>query len=71
MELSSGEVIPELDSGKGYKYIGILEANDIMHIETKYKIGKEYYSETVDIIKLNIGNTIWAIHSWAKRLSKI
>ena len=35
MELPSGEVIPELESGKGYKYLVILEANDIMHTEMK------------------------------------
>ena len=29
MELSSGEVIPELESDKGYKHLGILEGNDI------------------------------------------
>ena len=35
MELPSGEVIPELESDKGYKYLVILEANDIMHAEMK------------------------------------
>ena len=35
MELSSGEVIPELESDKGYKYLGILEANNIMFTEMK------------------------------------
>ena len=29
MEISSGEVIPELESDKGCKYLGVLEANDI------------------------------------------
>ena len=43
MKLSSGKVIPELESDKGYKYLGILEANDIMHTEMKDKIRKEYY----------------------------
>ena len=43
MELLSGEVIPELDSDKCYKYLGILEANDAMHTEIKDKIQKEYY----------------------------
>ena len=31
LELSSGEIIPELESDKGYKYLGILEANDIIY----------------------------------------
>ena len=42
MELSSREVVPELDSDKGYKYLGIFEANDIMHTEMKDKVQKEY-----------------------------
>ena len=37
MELSSGEVIPELESGKGYKYLGILGADDIMHTKMHTK----------------------------------
>ena len=41
MELSSGEVTPELESDKGYKYLGILEANDIMHTGLKDKTQKE------------------------------
>ena len=45
MELSSGEVMPELESDKGYKYLGILEANDIMRTEMKDKI------QTADIIE--------------------
>ena len=31
IELSSGEVIPEVESDNGYKCLGILEANDIMN----------------------------------------
>ena len=40
MEIPSGE---ELEPDKGYKYLGILEAEDIMHNEMKDKIKKEYY----------------------------
>ena len=43
MELSPGEVIPELESDKGYRYLSTLEADDIMHTEMKDKIQKEYY----------------------------
>ena len=43
IELSSGEVMAELESDKGYKYLGILEADDIMHTKMKDKIKKEYY----------------------------
>ena len=44
MELSPREATAELESGKGHnKYLGILEANDIIHIEMKDKIQKKYY----------------------------
>ena len=38
IEISSGEVIPELESDKGYKYLDILEADNIMHTKIKDKI---------------------------------
>ena len=38
MDLSSGKVIPELESDKGNKYLGILKANDIILTEIKDKI---------------------------------
>ena len=70
MELSTGEGIPELESGKGYKYLGILEADDIMHTEMKDKIKKEYYRRARQLAssKLNGGNTIRAINSRAVSL---
>ena len=70
MELSSGELIPELESEKGYKYLGILEADDIMHTEMKDKIKKEYYRRARQLTssKLNGGNTIRAINSRAVSL---
>ena len=70
MEISSREVIPELESDKGYKYLRILEANDIMHTEMKDKIQKEYYRRVMQLTssKLNGGNTIRAIKSQAVSL---
>ena len=64
MELSSGGVIPVLESGKGYKYLGILEADDIMHTEMKDKIKKEYYRRVRQLTssKLNGGNTARAMN---------
>ena len=72
MELSSGEVIPELEPVKGYKCLGILEANDIMHTEMKHKIQKECYRRVrhLKASKLNGGNTIKAINSRAVSLVK-
>ena len=70
MELSTGEGIPELESDRGYKYLGILEADDIMHTEMKDKIKKEYYRRARQLTssKLNGGNTIRAINSRAVSL---
>ena len=70
MELSSGEVIPELESDKGYKYIDIFEANDIMHIEMKNKNQKEYYRRVRQLTssKLIGGNTVRTINSRAVSL---
>ena len=70
MELSSGEVIPELLSDKGYKYLGILEADDLMHTKMKDKIKEEYYSRVKQLTSLNLngGNTIRAINSRAVSL---
>ena len=64
MELSSGEVIPELKSEKGYKHFSILEANGIMHTEIKDKIKKEYYRRVTQLasLKINGGNKIRTIN---------
>ena len=70
MELSSGEVIPELEPDKGYKYLCILEANDIMLTEIKDRIQKEYYRRVRKLAssKLDDGNTIRTINSRAVSL---
>ena len=67
MELSSREVIPELESDKGYKYFGIFEADDTNHTEMKGKIQKEYYRRVRQLtsLKMNGGNTVQAINSRA------
>ena len=66
----SGEVIPELESDKGYKYIDILEANEIMHTGMEDEIQNEYYSRVRQLTssKLNGGNTIMVIYSRAVSL---
>ena len=72
IQLSSGGVIPELESDKGYKYYGILEANNTIHTEMKDKIQKEYYRRVRQLTssKLNGGNTITTINSWVVSLVK-
>ena len=70
MERSSGEVIPELESDKGYKYLGILETIDIIRTEMKDKIQREYYERVRQpkSSKLNGGNTIRPINFWSVSL---
>ena len=70
MELSSGEEMPELESDKGYKYLSILETNNIMHTEMKDEIQKEYHRRVRQLIlsKLNDRNTIGAINTRAVSL---
>ena len=50
-----------------YKYLGILEADNIKHQEMKITIRKEYFSRVKAILKskLNGGNTVKAINTWA------
>ena len=69
-ELSSGKLIPELESDIDYKYIGILEVNDIMHTEMKDEIQKKYFWRVRQLtsLKLNGGNTIRSINSRAVSL---
>ena len=56
-----------IDEGGGYKYLGILEADGIKHGEMKETVSKEYIRRIRKILgsKLNGGNIITAINSWA------
>ena len=70
LEILDGQCIDEVDGETGYKYLGILEANDIKHEQMKDKITKEYVKRVKKIAssKLNSGNTIDAINSRAVSL---
>ena len=65
LEILDGQCIDEVDGEKGYKYLGILEANDIKHEQMKDRITKEYVKRVKKIAysTLNGGNTIEAINS--------
>ena len=54
----------------GYKYLGVLEADNVMHDEMKRKITKEYMRRVRKVAKskLNGGNMIRAINTWAVAL---
>jgi hypothetical protein len=61
-----GEEIKDIET-TGYKYLGILEYDNVLHKEMKEKIKKEYLTRVRLILKshLNGGNTIQAINTWA------
>ena len=64
--LNDEEVIGDV-SVEGYQYLGIIERGDIAHEEMKQKTRKEYIDRVRKVItsKLNGGNVIKAINTWA------
>ena len=73
IELPNGKKIRSLDDQEGYKYLGILQFDDIKHKEVKEKLKKEYVRRVRKILKshLNGGNVIQAInasHDWSVKI---
>ena len=66
IQLPDGNNIKDIDE-TGCKYLGIIESEEIKHQEMKEKIKKEYIKRLKIILKskLNSGNTVKAINSWA------
>ena len=56
-----------LNLEESYKYLGILQADDIKHVQVKKKVASEYTKRVRKVLKskLNGGNSIRAINSWA------
>ena len=67
IDMPNGEIMKSIDEGGGYKYLGILEADGIKHGEMKETVSKEHVRRIRKILasKLNGGNIITAINSWA------
>ena len=51
------------EDGDGYKYLGVLEADDINHMEMKGTVRKESFRQIRKIPMLNGSNIIQAINS--------
>ena len=70
VKMPDNEEIKEIDKDRGYKYLGVLEADKIKDKEMKEKIQKEYFRRVRRILKskLNSGNTILATNSRAVSL---
>jgi hypothetical protein len=56
-----------LNLEESYKYLGILQADDIKHAQVKKKAASEYTKRVRKVLKSNLngGNFIRAINSWA------
>ena len=67
VEMPNNQVIKSLGEGEGYKYLGMLEADGVKHMEMKENVTKEYYRRVRKILKskLNGGNVINAINTRA------
>ena len=51
----------------GYKYLGILEYNEVLYAEMKIRLQNEYYRRLKRILKskLNGKNVIMEVNTWA------
>ena len=67
MEQPNHERIRTLEENETYKYLGILEADTIEHVQMKDTIRKEYLRRTRKLFetKLSSRNLIKGINSWA------
>ena len=70
VSLPGGGEIQQLEEEDNYKYLGILEADNIKHNHMKTKIKDEYLRRLKLVLKskLNSGNMIKAINTWAVSL---
>ena len=67
IQLPNQDTIKSLDENESYKYLGILEADNIKQAEMKGKVKKEYLRRTRKLLetKLNSRNLIKGINTWA------
>ena len=68
--MPDGRVMKELIEGADYKYLGILQADQIRCTEMKEKVKAEYLRRARKVleVKLNGGNIIKGIKTWAVSL---
>ena len=72
IELPDGKVIKSLQEGESYKYLGILEADRFLEEKMKLIVSKEYIRRLRKVLKskLNGGNLVHAVNTWAVSLLK-
>ena len=61
-----------LGEEESYKYLGVLEADHVLHEESKERLKKEYIRRVKKCLKskLNGGNMVKAINTWAVSLMR-
>ena len=66
INLPDGERIKEIDDG-GYKYLGVLEAENILESEMKVKLRNEYFRRVKLLLKSKLygGNMVKGLNAWA------
>ena len=67
VQLSTGDLIQELENEATYKYLGLNESDRISHTSMKENLEKEYLTRVRKVLKsdLNSSNKIKAINTWA------
>ena len=67
IKMPDDTVIKSLKEGEGYKYLGVLQADEVQAKEMKGKVSNEYKRRVRKILetKLNGGNIIKGINTWA------
>ena len=67
IEFPIDKVNKSLEEGQSYKYLGVLEADNVMANEMKGNVMKEYYRRVKKLLetKVNSVNDFKAINTWA------
>ena len=67
IQLPNDKVIKSPEEGESYKYLGVLEADEVIVNEMMDKVKKEYYGRVRKVLetKLNSGNVFNAINTCA------
>ena len=70
--LTDGTQLRALGEEESYKYLGVLEADHVLHEESKERLKKEYIKQVKKCLKskLNGGNMVKAINTWAVSLMR-
>ena len=66
IQLANDKVIKLLEEGESYKYLGVLEADEVIVNEMKDKVKREYNRRVIKVLEteLNSGNVFKAINTW-------